>query len=113
MIELVSQELKLSVVIKAIVGEFGGSERQVWRDWGSRGKRIPGFVNLDHDGTNALISVIESLRMVKRTLFKSAFESPNSWVQVKGMKACTDTLNKGFKMLQSVGVIPGVCTRRR
>ena len=36
MVDLVSENLKASVIIKVIVGEFGVSERQVWRDWGSR-----------------------------------------------------------------------------
>ena len=72
---------------------------------------MPGIVEMNTDGKLTLISMMEGLWVVRKQLFKIAFESKNSGVQVRALKTLTDSLCDEIEMLQSLGLLPCVSTR--
>ena len=73
---------------------------------------MPGFVRMDDDVKMSLYELIACLRFARKRLFMVVAESPNSGVQVRALRTITDSVVKEFKMLQSVGLLPCVSTRR-
>lgn len=111
-VNLMSGGLAPQEIIKYIVGEFGISERQAWRDWSSRMEWMREVV-VDESVEIFLFGLLANFTFVRRELCKVLDETRNDGLKVRILRTLIDLAFKEFELRQSLGQFPYVKKPRR
>jgi len=111
-VNLMSEGFEPLEIIKFIVGEFGISERQAWRDWSSRMEWMREVV-MDEGAEIFLFGLLANFMFVRRELWKVLDETKNDGLKVRILRTLLDLVFKEFELRQSLGQFPYVKKPRR
>ena len=107
MVKLYSDGYSPSEIVSYIVSVFGISERQAWRDWGSRRKWMPSLIKeSDDDVQMSVFNLLYQYRMIQKEIFRIMLTAESDFDKLKAANSLLKAIKQENEIRYNIGQLP-------